>query len=527
MSQRAKRRKRDTATNLYNQCQITGNCPPDVKNKIEGTTWADQLLKWFGSIIYTGGLGIGTGRGTGGSTGYRPIGGTAGGGRVGAGGTVVRPGIALEPLGPQDILPVDVLDPTAPSVVPLSEGDPTLVVPEGGVGSGVEPTINVDPEVSVTTPHDPISDLSNTTGTHAVATGEEDVAILEVQPPPSGPKRVVTRTDFTNPAYHTVLSSSFSGDTSSAAEILVNAVAGGDVVGEGEYIELDLFSPREGGSPEPEAPKTSTPKDLLSRTLTRAKDLYNRRVRQLETRNPDFLGQAGRAVTFGFENPAFEDEVTLTFEQDVGRLEAAPDPDFADIIKLGRQRLSEVGRRVRASRLGMRGTITTRSGAQIGESVHFYYDISTIEPQDSLELSALGEHSGDASHVHGLAESTFIDSFNTNDPLFPQLEDEELLDTLTEDFSNSHLVLRVSGRPTSIDIPTLPPGLGLRVFVDDVGNGLFVSYPQTSSPGDVPRTIPDIIDTSDLGPTILSDFSSADFSLHPSWYRRKRKRSDQ
>ena len=55
-----KRTKRDSAINLYNQCQITGNCPEDVKNKVEANTLADKLLRILSSIVYFGGLGIGT-----------------------------------------------------------------------------------------------------------------------------------------------------------------------------------------------------------------------------------------------------------------------------------------------------------------------------------------------------------------------------------------------------------------------------------------------------------------------------------
>ena len=47
-----KRRKRDTVDNLYRQCQLGADCPPDVRNKVEGTTLADKLLQAFGSIIF-------------------------------------------------------------------------------------------------------------------------------------------------------------------------------------------------------------------------------------------------------------------------------------------------------------------------------------------------------------------------------------------------------------------------------------------------------------------------------------------
>ena len=47
-----KRLKRDTAENLYKQCQLTGNCLPDVVNKVENKTWADTLLQIFSSVLY-------------------------------------------------------------------------------------------------------------------------------------------------------------------------------------------------------------------------------------------------------------------------------------------------------------------------------------------------------------------------------------------------------------------------------------------------------------------------------------------
>lgn len=126
-----KRTKRDSATNLYNQCQLSGNCPDDVKNKIEGTTLADKLLKIFSSIVYFGGLGIGTGKGTGGATGYRPLGtGGGGGGRVTTDGTVIRPNIVVEPVGPPEIVPIDALSPGTSSIVPMVEAGPELIVPD-------------------------------------------------------------------------------------------------------------------------------------------------------------------------------------------------------------------------------------------------------------------------------------------------------------------------------------------------------------------------------------------------------------
>lgn len=518
MAPRAKRRKRDSVPNLYAQCQITGNCPPDVRNKVEGTTLADQLLKVFGSLVYFGGLGIGTGKGTGGTGGYRPLPEGGGGGRVQPGGTVTRPSVALDPLGPPDIVSVDPLAPNAPSVVPLSEGDPGIVVPEGGVGGGTEPTIP-NQEVTVSTPLDPVSDVTNSGGGVSVTTTEDSVAILDVQPT-AAPKRVVTKSVFQNPAYTSLFSADIvPGDPSNTSEVLVNTAVGGTNVGEGEFIELDIFGPEEFEIAE-DAPRTSTPSGTLSRALSKARELYNRRVKQVVTRNPDFLGSAGRAVTFQFENPAFSDEVSVEFARDLQGVAAAPDPDFNDVVYLSRPHYSETAEGVRVSRLARKGTIITRSGLQIGEAVHFYYDVSSI-PVEDVELDVLGEHSGESVLVDAQNESSFVNLAGSDNPLLANFDEGDLLDAYTEDFSNSHLILSSNRANDTLTIPTLPPGVGLRVFIDDVGEGLFVSHPVSAN---TRQQIP--LDTSDRRPDILHvPFMSDDYFLHPSLHKRKRKRN--
>nr|AYA93783.1 MAG: L2 protein [Human papillomavirus] len=527
---RARRVKRDSVQNLYNQCQLTGNCLPDVKNKVEGTTLADKLLKIFSSIIYLGGLSIGTGKGTGGSTGYTPLGGTTGGGRVGTGGTVVRPNVVVEPLGPTDIVPVDTLNPNSSSIVPLLEAGPDIIISESAPG----PTVNLPDagtdlgisELDIVTTSDPVSDVTiGNAGGPTVSTSEDSVAIIDVQPASSTPRRVATST-YNNPSYVTVYSqSTLAEETSANINVFVDSAFGGDVIGSsGQDIPLETFNVSsdlaEFEIEEP--PRTSTPRDTIERALQRARDLYQRRVQQVRTRNVDFLGRPQMAVQFQFENPAFEDDITLTFEQDLNQLAtAAPDADFADVIRLHRPRYSvtDAGT-VRVSRLGQRGTIHTRSGLQIGQQVHFYYDISDIEPAEAIELTLLGEHSGEAAVVNAQSESTVVDAENSNSPfLYPE---EELIDVPTEDFSDSHLVLSSNSRRSYITTPTLPPGTALRVFIDDYANGLFVSYPETYNPPQI------IVPAENLPPTVLIDsFNSNDFILHPSHNkRRKRKRGD-
>ena len=155
---RASRNKRDSATNLYRNCQISGDCPPDVKNKIEGETLADRLLKWFGSFIYLGNLGIGTGRGTGGTFGYKPI--TPAAPKSIPTAPSLRPNVLIDPLGPVEAIPVDVsvVDPSGPAIVPLAEGtipdvsvvdivDSSLTPGELDVVTNTKPTLTVEADI--------------------------------------------------------------------------------------------------------------------------------------------------------------------------------------------------------------------------------------------------------------------------------------------------------------------------------------------------------------------------------------------
>ncbi|ANG08985.1 L2 [Human papillomavirus 191] len=517
--ERARRTKRDSVKHLYEQCRLSGTCPDDVKNKVEGTTLADRLLQWLGSVIYLGGLGIGTGRGSGGSTGYTPLGRTP---AVGSSGSIARPSIPLDPLGPPDILPVDVVDPAAPSIVTLSEGSvpDVTVIDAGGPDLDVAtsgPNLGIE-DASISTTTDPISDVATTGGHPTITTTEDNVAVIDVQTGPPAPKRLALgRPAKTSTPTHISVTQSLS-NISDPGNVFVDAHFSGQVVG--EEIPLESFNTiAEFDIEEAEVPRSSTPK-AFARAYARARDLYNRRVQQVQTRNIEFLKQPSRLVQFEFSNPAFEEEdLTLQFQQDVQQLAAAPDEDFTDIISLGRQRLAETAEgRVRVSRLGRRGTIRTRSGLQIGQQVHFYFDLSTIDNSEAIELGVLGEHTGDASIVNHQAESSFIDLLS-EEPIAHT--EDELLDDIVEDFSNSHLVLGSSRRGQNITMPTIPPGVALKVFITDVAKPLFVSYPETNI---IPDLLPET-PTSRIEPAIIIDVESAsDFLIHPSLLKRKRKR---
>jgi len=509
------RRKRDSVVNLYNKCQLSGNCPEDVKNKIEHNTLADRLLKWLGSFVYFGGLGIGTSRGTGGMTGYNPLSTPS---RVTPQGTVIKPTVVLDPLGPPDIVPIDAVNPSSSSIVPLSEVTPDIELNTLG---GVNVEVITDP--------DPVSDVTSTTSHPTVITGgNDDIAVLDVSPVEPPPKRIALGTKGNSSTPHISVTSSTT-DIGRGADfnVFVDATLGGDSIGFAEEIPLDEINPRLEFEIDT-APRTSTPREVINRTFGRARNLYNRRFRQVATRNLDFLGQPSRAVTFEFENPAYAPDVSLSFEQDLQDIAAAPDSDFADVVRLGRAQFSETDSgTIRLSRAGKRGTIQTRSGVRIGEDVHFYYDISKIDTADAIEMSNLGQHSGDLTIVDALAESSFVDPFEYPDPLHS--EEKQLLDQLTEDFSNSHLVLTGTRRNTTFTFPTLPPGIGLRIYLDDLPADLFVSYPQTTlTPAEgLPITpFTPSVPIEPLPPTFV-DFDNFDYDLHPGLLRRKkRKRTD-
>lgn len=491
------RRKRASPTDLYKSCQAGGDCIPDVKNKIENNTWADRLLRWFGNIIYLGGLGIGTGKGSGGTYGYRPL-------QPGASGRVpsnipVRPTVPVETLPD---LPTGFVTPDAPSVIPMVE----LPVDTGVI---------ID-NVSTIGPTDPVLDVSVIYESYNPTF---DPTINAAHPTtlttPAGASEVVIGRSVPS-STSIILDTSFGPDSvinapshAEAYNIFVDPLGSGTGIGSLEEIELQsLVSPFE-----IDVQTTSTP-NLTSRILSQGRQLYNRFTQQIPVRNPEFLSRPSRLVTFGFENPAFSnEELTLRFMDDVQEVAAAPDPDFADVRVLYRQQLNEIpGRTVRASRLGTKGFMTTRSGVLVGQNAHFYYDISSIENADALELMPLGVSNSSSVHVDSLAESALVD-YPLSEPLYP---DEELFDELVETFNNSHLVLSNtddSGTPVfvSLSAPWAP-----KIFIAGTSDGYFVHVP----------VIPNVnMDLSSLVPSAtLHDVFSDDYYLHPSLRRRRRKR---
>ncbi|AGS08609.1 L2 [Rangifer tarandus papillomavirus 2] len=515
---RAQRRKRASEDTLYRGCLAGQDCPTDIKNKYEQNTLADKILRWVSSFLYFGTLGIGTGRGTGGRTGYTPLGGSGGRGGVagGKGTNVARPTVLVDALPPPGV-PIDTVSPDS-SIIPLLEesGGATTTDLIPGSGSG---EVEIIAEV-----HPP-----PTTGQDSIIVGEDpEPPVLEVTPenrPPRARTRI-TVSKHDNPAFNAyVASAQLPGETSVTDHVhIINGFAGEFIGGNDGAIFEEI--PLEEFGETPARPTTSTPDTSFRGVLDRfQRRLYNRRlVQQVRVTRRSFLDRPSSLVRWEFDNPAFDDNVSLIFEQDINAVAAAPDPDFQDIIKLGKPVVYEREGYVRLSRLGQKATISTRSGTTIGSQVHYFTDLSPI-PAEEIPMQTFS--TTDSSIImQPLAESTIIDTinsdnaiiFNEEEPLLAEFSDEFLEDPYEEDFSRSRLeVTGDSRRPSIVTIPdSLPPG-SVRIFVDDFGNLV--------SPSGTNPLQPDILNP-DLIPDIIIDFLTPGdtFYLHPSHFKRRRRR---
>lgn len=528
---RARRVKRASVTDIYRGCKQAGTCPPDVLNKVEQTTIADKILKYGSAAVFFGGLGIGTGRGSGGATGYVPLG-EGPGVRVGGTPTIVRPGVTPELIGPADVIPIDTvtpIDPAAPSIVTITDSSAVDLLPELETIAEIHPvpTDNVDIDTPV------------------VTGGRDSSAILEVADPSPPARTRVSRTQYHNPSFQIITESTpLSGESALADHVIVFEGSGGQNIGGSRSAALDAaqesfemqtwpsrysFEIQEGTPPRSSTPVQRAVQSLSS--LRRA--LYNRRLtEQVAVTDPLFLGRPSRLVQFQFDNPTFEEEVTQTFERDVEAFEEPPDRQFLDVVRLGRPTYSETPQGyVRVSRLGRRATIRTRSGAQVGAQVHFYRDLSTID-SEALEMQLLGEHSGDSTIVQAPMESSFID-INIDEPesLHVGLQEtteaddidynsaDLLLDDNIEDFSGSHLVFGNTRRSTTTyTVPRFESPRNTGFYIQDV-QGYNVAYPESRDTTEI------ILPQSDT-PTVVINFEEAggDYYLHPSLKTRKRKR---
>ncbi|QYI89587.1 L2 minor capsid protein [Bos taurus papillomavirus 41] len=518
---RAVRRKRASEETLYRGCLAGQDCPPDIKNKFEQNTIADKILKWVSSFLFFGQLGISSGKGTGGTGGYTRLGTTPeiGGGRpgvtTGRGSNVARPTVIVDALPPPGIP----IDPTAPdlSVVPLLEDTVST-----DIGAG---EIEVIAEV-----HPP-----PTNGNDGIVIGlDPEPPVLEITPEEQPASRVrTTSSKHNNPAFTAyVASTQLPAETSASDHVYIMHGFQGEIIGPPsdtvfEEIPLEEFHTTAVDSEN----RTSTPDSSFRRVLNKfQRRLYNRRlVQQVKLTDRTFLTKPSQLVSWEFENPVFDEDISLIFEQDVEAVQAAPNPDFQDIVYLSRPTFEEREGYVRVSRLGRRGTIQTRSGATIGGHVHYYTDISPIRDLQDIEMQTFANTSGDSIIMQPLNESTVIDAvgdigviYDPREPLLDEQYSESALDDrYLEDFSQIRLQMTTEAEdePTVITVQEgIPPG-SVKLFINDTES--VVHYVPTDT--SLTPIIPSIPTTT---PAIIIDFSdsTATFYLHPSLLKRKRKR---
>lgn len=520
---RSGRRKRDSVGNIYRTCSIWNTCPTDVRNKVERTTPADQILKYASSAVFLGNLAISSSAGTAGTVAADAILGEAA--ALGASRVPL-----LRASGPVD------------TVGPLTESATTLSAPiVEGHGARLAEEIplvvmsnhEISPETISTYVDGTTVVSSDSIGPRVEIPGDDSAAIVEV--PRSAPGRaVISRSQYSNPAFDVSVSSNINNaETSATDNVFVNSTSGGGHV-IGEQIPLRLLGP------EPTyddtfledieledigtGPRTSTPrKPPVQRPASGPgsrgpqrkgilKKLFSRNTQQVAIQEEEFLTNPVRLVTF--ENPAFEPSVSLIFERDL--MEAAEPPHFAfrDIVRLGRPTLTEgPGGRIKVSRLGKKATIRTRSGVTIGPDVHYYKDLSSI-PHESVEMQVLGEISGTAEVADALAVSPINDDTPVRDlPVTVTDVYEPEADPTHTIHVNFGSVHDYPGMPVSDYI--LPPREA--TVMVDTEEGVVVDVPEGPlQPAIIPEDVPEVL--------IEVHGPGGDYYLHPSLLRKRKRR---
>ncbi|UZV40204.1 MAG: late protein 2 [Equus asinus papillomavirus 3] len=515
------RKRRAAISDLYPACKRAGTCPEDVIPRVEQNTLADKILKWGSSFIFLGNLGISSGRGTGGTYGYTTLGGR-GVGNVNA--TTARPSLPGNTVGPQDILPVDVINPLGESLAPprfptaVEEHPP--IRPErfpAAWDEGVPPLevtqVQVDPTVL-----------------------EETPAVLEV---PSGPTvNITSHSTFGNPTFEiNVPDSSLTGELSSEQSVLVRHEMDGHIVG--SEVVLNPFAtqlPADGAEEIPltqldagmreaidyleETPLTSTPASTRPPPQARP-SLYNRRYyAQVPVSDPRFLTRPQELVTF--DNPVYEGEDSYRFEEASPGSRQYPSLDFRGLTSLSRAGYArtDVGL-VRVSRIGTARGVRTRSGLMVGAKTHYYMDLSEIL-EESLEMAAFGETSASSGHAAILETPDFEEVSLTvsNGSLYSEAD---LLDHIEE--VGEHLQLVFNGGRNRQNAP-LAQRTRYTGGPSDVWVGLYSTITNRTSGtdhssypngGTVSPTVP-------INPSYVLTEDS-DFFLHPELQKRRRRYS--
>lgn len=528
-----KRTKRDSAENLYRQCQLGGDCPPDVRDKIEGTTWADTLLKWFAGFLYTGTLGIGTGKGGGGPSGYIPVGGRGVTTEIGGGTRVTRPTFPVEPIGPlrPTIIEESIID--TPITVDVTPEDPSVFQP-GPADPGTVPSTEdieleiLDPTDNVVTESRPTLDLP-TTGVDAVDVTETSFTEIPARPPEN--VRVSLST-FDSSAYTAALPRA--EGQAFESPLVFDSTIGGTEIGTGavENIEMDILD-GDYDDIDLSEPLTSTPRETPRPSSSRRtfRSFYYRYFRQIQTGSRSFL-RPDVGSEYVYENPAFEDD----FETPASAPDLAPVPESTDrpeqvaARNLSEARFEKVpSGRLQVGRLGQQFGLTTRSGTQYGQYVHFFNELSTIEELNHSTAIELSDFTS-AAPVSSAEVDTVIDlvSHATSElsslmPAEPMDIDDTNLEDIEDNISFDSSRLRLINETEdlqNIDNSVFDLDSPKKYFAADHDYNLTnLSHGKKGYPVKIPFT--------PLGPStvIIVDEGFTYYNvLDPSLHRKKRKR---
>lgn len=511
------RKRRATAGQIYSVCSMWGNCPQDVKNKVEGNTTADKILKFGSAAIYLGNAGITASVPTASTLAADAAVGQAV--SLGAREGILAPDLPVGVTGPRDILPVDVVNPLGPArgaTLRPGEEIPLRTFSVHEVSPDTVETFLTDSTASIP---------GETIGPKVQVGTADNSAVMEVPRRWTG-RRTISRSQYDNPAFEVSVHTNIdAAETSATDQVFVTATSGGHHVGEDiplhtlgawreeppmidDTITFDTEIDETGmgqRTSTPKKPRIERPESGPGSRGPRRKGilakLLNRNTEQVPVSEEAFLSHPATLVTF--DNPAFDPSLSLIFERDLQEVAAAPHFAFRDLLRLGRPVLNEApGGRVRVSRLGKRGTLRTRSGLVIGQDVHYFRDVSTIE-DEGIPMQILGEHSGTGEVADGRA----LSGTHVND-------DEDVIETSEHDAQNVEVTYGSlhdnPGTPQPDYIA--PPKVQVVVIEDD--QGVVVDYPGMTDLGP------------SEGPLVLLDpiNNSGDYYLHPSLMRKRKKR---
>lgn len=524
----ARRRKRDSATNLYNTCKQTGgDCPPDVVNKIEQTTWADTLTKWLAGFLYFGHLGIGTGRGTGGTTGYTPLGGRGVNTAPGGGTKITRPVGPITPIGPLeptiiDSVPTIVDEGTVVGLpdVPLEAPppDPSLIRPTDS--SVIEPTGGEEIELDTFGTEDVRVETNEITDAPTSGVPNIDVtetSFTEIRGTPGNyPRRPLT-TQFDSATYTASIAES--AGVSVHNPFVVDSSVSDVIVGLGtQDIELTEFADEFEDIP---LVRSSTPKEPARPRPSRKgpRSFFYRFTRQYNTQSSSFLRpQVGG--TYEYQNPAFEgDLLTGEFEpeqSDMSRHVLArnlTDVQFAEAP----------GGRVVAGRLGQARGVTTRSGREYGQYVHLFTELSSIEQVNNTDPIELHTFNTNIAGPEPITISSGGTVTTVTSDLGGGVQDVELLPEDDYTFSNSRLRL-LDIDTEDIDQDALELISPKKIFATETYETPD-AYDDSSTTTTVPTRIPLVPDDTSV---VIIDYAFDILPynvMDPSLLRKKRKRA--